>query len=218
MDTNSQVILVLKLALNIAPPALYFVILGLVNSQSRPHLISSRSDWVTLISVFCPVLLFPAMWLAAGGHYLTGLLAVAIVALGVYFSLPRPRSGWVVYNCSRIRLFEALVAALSRGGIEFQVVDSQQIRLPRHQVDLKLSGMPLLKNMTISVISQDEQGVLTAQLERHLRDQLDEVETNVNPSGPALLVTGTSMLILPLLMMVRHMNAFVRVVSDLWPV
>ena len=61
MDTNAQVILVLKLVLNIAPPALYFVILGLVNSQSRPHLISSRNDWLALMVVFFPVLLFPVL-------------------------------------------------------------------------------------------------------------------------------------------------------------
>jgi len=217
MDTNSQVILVLKLALNIAPPALYFVILGLVNSQSRPHLISSRNDWLTLISVFCPVLLFPALWLAAGGYYLISVAAVVLVGLGVYFSLPKPKSGWVVYNCSPFCLYKSLLSGLTRSGIDYSVIDSKRIRLPEHEVEMHLSNLPLLKNTTISLSGQVHESLMR-RIEERLRTELDKVECNVNPSGPALLVTGTSMLILPLLMMVRHMDAFVRVVCDLWPV
>lgn len=210
--------MVLKLALNIAPPALYFVILGLVNSQSRPHIISARNDWLALIIVFCPILLYPAIWLATGGHYLAGILALALAGMVIYFSLPKPQSGWVIYNCSRFRLQRSLFSALTAGGLDYEMVNSQLIHLPKHHVDLRLSSLPLLKNTTINVVSSRPRDHLIDQLGKNLRHQLDQVENAVNPSGPALLITGTSMLILPLLMMVRHMDAFVRVVCDLWPV
>lgn len=218
MDTNAQVILVLKLALNIAPPALYFVILGLVNSQSRPHLISSRNDWLALIVVFCPVLLYPAVWLATGGYYLSSLVAVALAGLGVCFSLPRPQSGWVVYNCSRASVRKALITALERAGVEYEAVNAELLYLPAYRLELRLSGLSVLKNTTISVVSSRPPEGLIGRIERRLQMQLDATETLLNPSGPAMLIAGTSMLILPLLMMVRHMDAFVRVVCDLWPV
>jgi hypothetical protein len=218
MDTNAQVILVLKLALNIAPPALYFVILGLVNSQSRPHVISSRKDWLALIVVFSPVLLFPALWLASGGFFLTGVLAVALAGLGVYFSLPKPQSGWVIYNCSRLEVRRALFSALTEMGIDYEIINPKLIHLPQYRMDLSFSSLPLLKNTTITVHSFQSREELIDQIENCLRGNLDGVENALNPSGPAMLIAGSSMLILPLLMMVRHIDAFVRVVCDLLPV
>jgi hypothetical protein len=218
MDTNAQVILILKLALNIAPPALYFVILGLVNSQSRPHLISSRNDWLALIVVFSPILLFPALWLASGGYYPAALVAVALAALGVYFSLPKPQSGWVIYNCSRLQVRKALLSALAEMRIEYEIMSPKLIHLPRYRMDLNFSSLSLLKNTTITVHSYQLRKPLIDQIEHHFQEHLDRVENALNPSGPAMLIAGTSMLILPLLMMVRHIDAFVRVVCDLWPV
>jgi hypothetical protein len=218
MDTNAQVILVLKLALSIAPPALYFVILGLVNSQSRPHLISSRSDWLALIIVFFPVLLYPAVWLFTGGYYLSGIVAAALAGVGVYLSLPRPQSGWVVYNCSRCVVYRSLQAALTDARIRYEAVEDNLLYLPDHRVELRISALPLLKNTTITIGSVCRRQALIDLIEQNLRDRLDRVETLLNPSGPAMLIAGTSMLILPLLMMVRHIDAFVRVVCDLWPV
>jgi hypothetical protein len=218
MDTNAQVILVLKLALNIAPPALYFVILGLVNSQSRPHIISSRKDWLALIVVFSPILLFPALWLASGGYYQVSLVAVALAALGVFFSLPSPQSGWVIYNCSRLQVRKALFYALGEMGIDYEIVNPRLVHLPKYRMDLIFSSLPLLRNTTITVHAYQSREYLINRIEGRLRGHLDGVENGLNPSGPAMLIAGSSMLILPLLMMVRHIDAFVRVVCDLWPV
>jgi len=218
MNADGQVILVLKLLLNIAPPALYFVILGLVNSHSKPNLISSRNDWLALMIVFCPILLFPVLWLASGGFYLTALIALALAVVIVIISVPRHESGWVIYNCSRHELRKALLGALEDAGIDYELVSAQIIRLTRLGLELRLSGLPLLKNTTISFGEGKPRPEFLRDLERTLHDRIDRIDSAVNPSGPALLLAGTSMLILPLLMMVRHMDAFVRVVCDLLPV
>jgi hypothetical protein len=216
MDTNEQVILVLKLALNIAPPALYFVILGLVNSQSRPHLISSRNDWLGLMVVFFPILLFPVLWLAAGGYYWAAVLTILLAGAGVYASLPKTGSGWVIYNCSRFQILKAMLTSLEECGLGYEIDSSDVIRLPGAGIELRVSGFPLLKNTTISIYGEADPEIIQ-RLEVCLEARLNNVECVMNPSGPAMLIAGTSMLILPLLMMVRHMDAFVRVVSDLLP-
>ncbi len=218
METNAQVILVLKLALNIAPPALYFVILGLINSQSRPHLFSSRNDWLTLMIVFCPVLLYPAVWLATGGFYLAGMIAVVLAGAAIYCSLPKSYTGWVIYNCSRTFVRRSLLAALAESGVEFEEISYQSIFVPQYKIEFYLSGFSLLRNTTISISAPESKAGLIREIENKLYRYLDSVESAINPSGPAMLIAGTTMLILPLLMMVRHIDAFVRVVSDLLPI
>jgi hypothetical protein len=217
MDTNAKVILVLKLVLNIAPPALYFVILGLVNSQSRPHLISSRNDWLALMVVFFPVLLFPVLWLASCGYYVMAVLTILIATIILYASLPKSGSGWVIYNCSREHVCHALLAALDKINVEYEISGEDAIRLVKENIELRISGLPLLRNTTISVYAENPGAELLRQIETVFDSKLGNIECAINPSGPAMLIAGTSMLILPLLMMVRHMDAFVRVVSDLLP-
>jgi hypothetical protein len=217
MDTNAQVILVLKLALNIAPPALYFVILGLVNSQFRPSLITSRRDWLALMVVFFPVMLYPALWLATSGYVPAGAIVLLLGAAGVYLTLPKFDSGWVVYNCSRADVVRSLLAAMDDIGIDYDLRDDDRIYLPASDIELELSGLPILRNTTITILSKGVTSEVVEQIEISLRQRLEGIECAMNPSGPAMLLGGTAMLVLPLLMMVHHMDAFVRVVSDFLP-
>ncbi len=219
MDSLGQVILILKMGLNIAPPAIYFLILGLVNSHSRPHIVSSRSDWLGLTCVFFPVVLYPVIILANRGYYLPACACILLFALIVYLSLPRVDAGWVVYNISIDRAKTLIVQTLQDEGIAYQCDDNRTIRLPANSISMKLSSFALLKNVTISVEAGENYDIETLMLiEANLKNSLESVEVSSNLSGPALLITGTLMLILPLFMMVRNIDAFVRVVSDLLPV
>jgi hypothetical protein len=217
MESNAQVILVLKLALNIAPPALYFVILGLVNSQSRPNLITSRRDWLALMVVFFPVMLYPALWLATAGYIFAGSIAIILAMIGIYLSLPRFDSGWVVYNCSRINVIRSLLSAIDDLGLACELRSDNRIYLPVQDIELGLSGLPLLRNTTVSITSGSNASETIQEIEASFRRRLEGIECVMNPSGPAMLLAGTTMLVLPLLMMVHHMDAFVRVVSDFLP-
>ena len=59
-----QVVDVLMLVGNVAPVAIYFLTLGLVNSHSRPYLTTSRSDFLSLTIVLIPLFLWPLPGLA----------------------------------------------------------------------------------------------------------------------------------------------------------
>ncbi len=223
MDSTSQVILILKLALNIAPPALYFVILGLVNSQSKPHLISSRNDWLALVCVFFPVVIYPSIVLASWGYYLLSVTIIGIIAIGLMISSPKEGVGWVIYNTSKAVVRNWIVKGFDKYDIEYQFKNSKSvIRLPKEKIFVKLSGFSLLRNVTVSLGSDDKNSNINSEIsdiiEKELKINVMNVESGVNIIGPAMLVAGTSMLILPLMMMIRHIDAFVRLVSDLLPV
>ena len=117
---NYQVVDVLLLVGNVAPIALYFLFLGLVNSHSRPYLITSRSDFISLTIVLVPLLLWPVPMFVQSG--LWWMLAVRVVLAGgaFFWLLPSPPAGFVAYNiaeaqCPRMR--EDSVAALRWPGL-----------------------------------------------------------------------------------------------------
>jgi hypothetical protein len=216
MNANDQVILVMKFLLSIAPPALYFVILGLVNSQSRPHLISSRNDWISLMVVFFPVVMYPIIGLAIGGYVTSSLIVIILIVIFGLMTLPQKNSGWVIYNCSKQSAEKAILHSLEKSGIAYTVNNIQgDIHLSDYDVHIKFSSLPILKNMTITFQGKTLPRPIVERLESCAADYLNQQYCGINFSGPAMLVAGTAMLILPLLMMVRHMDAFVRVVSDL---
>jgi hypothetical protein len=105
MDTpeSYQVVDVLMLVANVAPVALYFLVLGLVNSHARPYLITSRSDFIVLTSVLVPVLMWPVPGFAQAG--MIWILVVGLcMALAVFlWLLPSQHAGFVVYNISESR-------------------------------------------------------------------------------------------------------------------
>ena len=145
------------------------------------------------------------------------VITILLAMVGVYASLPKSGSGWVIYNCSREHVCKSFLAALDKIGVEYELCGSDLIRLPKEEVELQFSGLPLLRNTTVSVCAEKIDPELIRQIETAVDWRLSRVECTLNPSGPAMLVAGTTMLILPLLMMVQHMDAFVRVVSDLLP-
>ncbi len=229
MDSTSQVILILKLILNIAPPALYFVILGLVNSQSRPHLISSRNDWLGLVCVFFPVVIYPSIVLASWGYYIPAVLIIIAIGIGLLISLPKPDSGWVIYNISTTSARQLILRTLEKYDIRYEIGREKDIiKLPEENSVIKISGFPLLRNVTIyfdadanesnAQIQKNRQTQISRILDEELGTRVAFIESGINVIGPAMLLAGSTMFILPLMMMIRHIDAFVRVFSDLLPV
>ncbi len=223
MDSTSQVILILKLALNIAPPALYFVILGLVNSQSKPHLISSRNDWLALVCVFFPVVVYPSIVLANWGYYMPALGIIAAIGIGLMISLPNPGTGWVIYNTSKSAVRKLITRTLDKHSIEYKIdAEDDLIIIPREGLIIKMTYFAILRNVTVSLDKVGNKSITNSSvsdiLENELSSKIAFIESGLNVIGPAMLIAGSSMLILPLIMMIRHIDAFVRVVSDLLPV
>ena len=215
MNEMGEVILTLKLAMNIAPVALYFIILGLVNSQSRVHVVSARRDWFCLMLVFIPVLLWPVTYLASVGWTWPALLALVLGMVLILLAAPRRRSGWVIYNCDRWRVSAELINGLRHLGFD---ADRRYdcITTGDENVRLELNEFRLLRNVTVTISGADK--ALARRLGGELERRLATVESVPSVSAAAMLVSGAALLIVPMSMMVKHFDAFVKVVSDLIPV
>jgi len=215
VESAGEVILVLKVAMNIAPVALYFIILGLVNSQSRVHVVSVRRDWLGLMLVFFPVLMWPVLWLSSAGWVLWAALALVFGVSVVFLAAPSKWSGWVVYNCDRERVRRELELALKGLGLGCQDGEDR-LAVPDRGAELEISEFRLLRNVTVNVNGGDRE--FSDQVGRALERRMTGLETEPGFSAVGMLVSGTVLLILPLSMMVDHIDAFVKVVSDLIPV
>src|SRR5262245_6602083 len=84
MLTSDPAVSALLVFLNVAPIALYFLVLGLVNSHARPYRISSRSDFVALTSVIVPFLFWPVPSLVVSGLWWLLALEVGLVLWGFF--------------------------------------------------------------------------------------------------------------------------------------
>lgn len=215
MSSAGEVILVLKIAMNIAPVALYFIILGLVNSQGCVHVVSAKRDWLGLMVVFFPVLFWPVMWLAGMGWAWAAVLLLLAGITMVVISAPDKCSGWVIYNCELDRVVRHLLISLRNLSLDYTLVGGGEI-VVSDGMTLQISGLQLLKNVTISVKGGSRR--TAGRLGYQLQQRLMALESRPSMSAAAMLVSGTVLLIVPLTMMIGRMDAFVKVVSQFIPV
>ncbi len=217
MSTHEQAVFLLRLVINVAPVAVYFLALGLVNTQSRPKLVSGRSDFIALTLVFVPVLVWPVPLLIR--YELWWVVAAAMfVGGGVFWwLLPEAHSNWVVYNISERRCRRMLIDALARMGLGASeddlgmTVDAQNLRID-------LNGFGLLNNVSVYLrpTAGDLDTALLGRLRREFDGQLEGLSLLPSPTGACLVVLGVGLLIVPLWMMSQHMSAIVEIVSRLF--
>jgi hypothetical protein len=130
----------------------------------------------------------------------------------------------VIYNITVKQFQRALVRSFERAGRP--VVREERIAagLPAWVVAslglrIRVSPFPLLQNVTCYFERLDGQPVEPAQLEplrQSLQDSLGSTHTLPSASAACFLLIGTVMLSAPLLLMARHMDTIVKVVSSLF--
>ncbi len=216
MNTQNEAIFLLRLLINMAPVAVYFLAMGLVNTQSRPRLVSGRSDFIALTLVFVPVLVWPVPILIQ--YHLTWVLAIGVAVGGVVFwmLLPPPWGSWVVYNISERRCRRLLEDALARLGYAVQQ-DSAGLIVERANLRISLSAFGLLNNVTLyfSPMEGGQDSKLLERIRREFNAGLDGVSLLPSATGACLVIVGVGLLIVPLWMMSRHMDVIVQIVSRL---
>ena len=84
----------LQVIINLAPIAVYFLVLGLVNSLARPMLVDARSDFLVLTLVFVPVMVWPVPFLVGNGLWWVVLVGLTIGAGAMRGSRSGARSCW----------------------------------------------------------------------------------------------------------------------------
>ena len=215
MDSTIHAITVLRLLVNLGPLALYFVVLGLVNSQRHPRLISARADFITLTVAFLPVLVWPVPFLVSQGWWLWlgGGLVCAIAMFR--FLLPQVNAGWVVYHITREDAIGSLRRAVRRLGWNGTWTDDD-VTLPAAGLALQWTAFPWLGSVSIHVRPLDNKRIerdadrLRVELEREFQRHA----LLPSPIGACLVLVGVALWILPLWMTFRHLDAIVDVVEN----
>jgi len=205
---------VMMMVVNVAPIALYFLILGLVNSHARPCLITSRSDFIALTIALAPVLMWPVpSFLQAGAPW--PLLAGLVVAIvGFFLLLPASNAGFVIYNISEARCMRLLGDALTAMGLRGRW-DGNAWRGERGSPCFHLSKIALLRNVTIHIEAQDAE-VIAGRLHAELTERLKTVSQLPSAMGACLVVIGSAIMLVPMWMVGTHIDDFVDAMGHLF--
>lgn len=207
---------VLMLVGNIAPIALYFLVLGLVNSHSRPYLTTSRADFVMLTCALTPVLLWPVPTFVRSG--MSWLLVVGLLLAAVLFTwmLLTTGRGYVIYNISQATCVRLLEASLRRMGLTGSWND-RTWEADTGVLAIHLRRFALLRNVALHVEVRDPRA---AGFVDELGGELDRGLASVNqlPStmGACLVLLGLGLMIVPMWMVGRHIQDLVDAMSHLF--
>jgi hypothetical protein len=211
-------ILTLKVILTIAPMAGYFLILGVVNSQACPRLVSGRRDFLVLTGTFLPIIFWP---LAAVADSFGWLMVAAILVLSgmlLRTMLPHPWKHWVVYNADASLASTALRQALDRLGWEYEQEGEATYSLPRRQMKIEVAGVGLLNavNLYIRTEAKDPAQAEVATLVEAVSGSLGRYELLPSPAGLFLVLIGAGLMIVPMYMMTHHMRDIVQTIERLF--
>ena len=200
----------LQIAAVVAPVSLYFLVLGLLNTRSRPQMLSGRLDFAMLVVALSPLLVCPLLsW--ASQSYLA-MAAAATGGVAAVWLLSPDRASWVIYNITPAEAVDAVAKALEQGGLPFRRSQDEQVfRLPGGQVEF--SSFSLLRNVTVHMTGCDHR---TAQLfEQALAGRMELLSAQTTPMAMAMLLVATTMLVAPLAMVAPRAVEIVRILTGL---
>lgn len=207
--SSEQLAWSMRVATVVVPVAVYFLILGLLNSRKTPQLLSGRRDFVLMIAALSPLFLLPLMealrpWPAA----MAAALAAAIAAVALL--APRGRN-WVIYNIPADQARSVIARALAALGLDVQprgayfLLDSS--------TRLRLSSFSLLRNVSLCLEGGSDD--LARRLETQLARELALQQAETTPMGISLLLVATAMLVAPLALIAHRVPEIVRILTDL---
>ncbi len=200
----------LRIATVVVPVALYFLILGLLNSRPRPQLLRGRRDFALLIVALSPLFVLPVLhW--AGGSWLA-LAAAAGAGAGGLALLSPPADSWVVYNITPLQAAEAVRDAIRAAGLEFDRRGGA-FDLTGLGATVQLSPFPLLRNVSIRMTPADR-GV-SRLFEAALARRLGGISAETTPMAMALLLVAAAMLVAPLAIVAPRAGEIVRILTGM---
>ncbi|MBN2559886.1 MAG: hypothetical protein JXQ75_03025 [Phycisphaerae bacterium] len=216
LASNLQVVDVLMLVGNVAPIAMYFLVLGLVNSHSRPYLITSRADFVALTCPLVPVLLWPVPTFVRSGMAWLLLLGLLLAAVLFVWMLLTTGTGFVIYNISEARCIRLLEAALRHLGVSGSWT-GRTWQDDAGRITIHLRKFALLRNVTLHIETDGSHAArLVPELGAELDRRLASVAQLPSTMGACLVLIGVGLMILPLWMVGRHIHDIVDAMSNLF--
>lgn len=216
MLTSDPALAALLMFLNVAPVALYFLFLGLVNSHATPCRISSRSDFVALTSVMAPLLFWPVPAMAASHYWWVIALEVLAATWAFLRLLPDRDAGWVVYNISEGCWRSAWEAAARSAGVDGAWDGKRWLALDGTHV-MTYHSLSVLRNISVEVknprlFSQDRGQKLAARLDA----QFQRIEQLPSTTGACLWILGVALMLMPLWILGRHAHDVVTALARLF--
>ena len=209
MWPGQQFEFVARVATVVVPVALYFLILGLLNSRRHPQILPGRLDFALLLLALSPLFVVPVLhWVGISPVSIS--LAGAGVGVGILLLAPRGRT-WVVYNASALQARKAVNEALEAMHLTW-TPHEDAFDLTHGRGRLEVSGFPLLRNVSIRYVGPDHVG---RTLGPELARALARVSAETPPSAVALLLVASAMMVAPLALMANHAGEIVRILTGL---
>lgn len=206
-----EVNLSVQVALVVVPAAVYFLLLGMLNSRPSPQLLSGRTDFFILNAAFFPLVCVPVLN-AFGAAPWTVLGAVALLLGAARLLGPARQGNWVVYNISLPEALRVAERALREMDEPFSR-QGRRLALGNRPVTLSFSSVPLLRNVSISVQGHGGDG-FCADFQARIGGQLSAVRAPVSAMATAFLLIATALLAAPLGVLANRMPEMVRLITD----
>ena len=201
----------LRIATVVAPVAVYFLLLGLLNSRRHPQMLTGRQDFALMLLALSPVAVLPAMSLLGVSLYTITGTALALAAIIRW--LGPAGHDWVVYNLSVPQAHRAVARALQEAGIDARRDGNRyQLEGPGR---LDVSAFSLLRNVTIKVTGTSDE--TARDIADALASRIRRVEVQTPPMAVALLLVATAMLVVPVTLVAHRMPEIVRLLTDTLP-
>lgn len=195
----------------VVPVALYFLVLGLLNSRPHPQLLTGRQDMLLLTLILSPLAIVPLIQFG-GVLAVSAIVVAALVIAAVLLFLPRHNRSWVIYNLPARAAVEAIEQALENAGIAFSRGQGG-LQLPEHQAFLQIHVFPVLRNTSFRIQGADNE--LSRRVECELAQVLAARSAQTTAMAMGLLLVATAMLVAPLAAIVHRAPEMVRVLTDL---
>ena len=179
----------------LGPVAIYFLVLGGINLDSRPTVINGMGDTAALgiamvgFMVAGPMELFlPEM---AANIFRWGiwplLITFYLLCLTLYVLLMRPRL--VIYNVTAEQLRPVLADVIAQLDPDSRFV-GESVYLPNLGVQFHLDPLPLLKNIQLKPAGSEQSYAGWRELELALLLELRATRGTPNPYGVSLMMFG----------------------------
>jgi hypothetical protein len=201
----------IQIATVVVPVAVYFLVLGLLNSRRHPQLLAGRTDFALLIAALSPLFVLPVL-AYVGTSPVAILLAVAVVAGLILLLAPRGHA-WVIYNLAQGEAKKTVAAAMRRLDVPVEEA-AGGFHLPEERAFVQVGGFPLLRNVSIRLRGGGAD--LAGRLESALSATLGSMRAEPNPAGVSMLLVATGMLIAPLTLLARDVPEIVRLLTDIF--
>jgi len=223
-----QLTFTLRLTAIVLPVALYFLVLGLLNSRKHPQLLTSRQDFVLLMTILSPLVLVPGLGMLEG-FWSVALAAALLGGLGLLLLTDHRGGQWVMYNLSPDQALDLAERCLTRlgarvthtaSGLEFEETTAAHLantagvavgNPPRVVLDVR--PFPLLRNVSLRLRNASPH--FTRRFRDELSRQLAATESPTTTMAMAMLIVATAMMIAPLAMIVQKAPELVRLLTDM---